>query len=142
LRCIAGLKPQSPRHFAWQLTLLSLANLTVFLPQSDDWSYCVSRRILAHPPLWLQEYSTSPAVPYLWRSVLADVTTPEAGNFVELILLYHGGMSHHSQVTESSEYMSNFLKTYRVLLLFFALVLYLSRKGFLWPTYVFIWWCK
>ena len=53
---IAGLyaQVQSRRHFGWQPSV-SLASLTVCLPQSRDCSYYVSRQILSPPPHWLQK---------------------------------------------------------------------------------------
>jgi len=44
----------------------SLTNLTVLLPQSHDYSCCVSRRILAPAPPWLQKHTTSRTL-HLWH---------------------------------------------------------------------------
>jgi len=48
---IAGINPQSTRHFAWQPSAQGLTNITVLLPQSCDCSCYVSRLILTPPPL-------------------------------------------------------------------------------------------
>ena len=73
----------------------SLTNLTPLLPQSRDSSCYVSRPILAHPPLWLQEHAdlyahTTSRILRTCDVSLGSLTlpAPEAGEFVELILLY------------------------------------------------------
>lgn len=92
LRCTAGWRPQSPRRFAWQPWLHS-QKPSVFPPQLHDGSYCVSSRILAH-------HTNSRILP-TYDVSLGSLTlpAPEAGNFVELILRYHFGMSSLSHVT-------------------------------------------
>jgi hypothetical protein len=86
---IAGLHPQSPRHFARQPS----ARVSQILPQSRDCSCYVSRPILAPPPLWLQIHTDLCAhdfahSPDLWHQPrLRSVTAPKDGDFVELILL-------------------------------------------------------
>jgi hypothetical protein len=73
----------------------SLTNLTALLPQSHDCSCYVSRQILAPPPLWLQKRTDLRAhhfahSPDLWHICIDSLTLleSEAGNFMELILLY------------------------------------------------------
>ena len=75
--CIAGLHPQSPRYFAWQPQIL-----TVLLPQSHDCSfYCRNSLTYAR--------TTSRTFPTCDVSVGSQtLPMPEAGDFVELILLY------------------------------------------------------
>jgi hypothetical protein len=48
---VAGLDPQSPRHFAMATFSTSLTNLMVFLIQSRDRSYYARSRTLAPPQL-------------------------------------------------------------------------------------------
>jgi len=71
----------------------SLTNLRPRLPQSRDCSCCVSRRILARPPLWLQKHTdhthtNSRTLPTCDIS-LGSLTLPslEAEDFVNLIPL-------------------------------------------------------
>lgn len=82
LRCIAGWRPLSPRRFSSQPSLHS-QKPSGFPPELHDGSYCVSRRILAQHTSYriLRTYDISLGSPTL--------PAPEAGNFVELILLYH-----------------------------------------------------
>jgi hypothetical protein len=71
----------------------SLTNLTACLPQSHDCSSCVSTRILAPPPIWLQkqidlsayEFAHSPTYDISLDSL--TLPAPEAGDSVELIML-------------------------------------------------------
>jgi len=73
---------------------VSLKNLTLLLPQSRDCSCYVSRPILAPPPLGLQQHTdlrahdsrTLPTCDTSVGSLILPV--PEAGDFVELILLH------------------------------------------------------
>jgi hypothetical protein len=70
----------------------SLTNLMV-LPQSHDYSYCVSRQILAPPLLWLQKHTDLRACDFahsldLWHQPLANVTCAWRWRFLELLLLY------------------------------------------------------
>jgi len=57
-----------------------ILSASLHLPQSRDRSYYVSRRILAHPPLWLQKHTDPRAhdfvhSSYLWHQPwLANVT--------------------------------------------------------------------
>jgi hypothetical protein len=72
----------------------SVTKLTTLLSQSHDCSCYVSRRVLAPPPLWLQEHN------YIRAHDLAHapgfdiglgcltLLAPEAGDFVELLLFY------------------------------------------------------
>jgi hypothetical protein len=71
----------------------SLTNLTVPLHQWHDCSCYLRRRILAPPPLWLQK-CTDPlaqdfthSVAFWHRPRIANVSAPEAGDFMEIILL-------------------------------------------------------
>ena len=70
------------------------AGLTSLLPQSHDCRCYVSRRILACPLLWLQEHTDLRAhyfahCSYLWHQLGSlTVPSPEAGDLVELIVLY------------------------------------------------------
>jgi hypothetical protein len=88
---IAGLPPQSLRHFCITTFSASLTNRTVLLPQSHDCSYYVSRQILTPPPLWLQNtlsyaHMTSRAnVIRVWSCGLCGLTP--ALNFT----LHHDG---------------------------------------------------
>jgi hypothetical protein len=69
----------------------SLTNITVLLPQSHDCSCYVSKRVLALSPLSLQKHTDLRAHDFLWHQLrLAKLPAPEAGDFVELILLYNG----------------------------------------------------
>jgi len=68
----------------------TLTYLMVLLPKWDDCSYQVSRRILAPPPLWPQKHIDVRPHDFacsldLWHQ---PRLTAEAGEFVELILLY------------------------------------------------------
>jgi len=71
-----------------------LTNHTALLHQSLDYSCYVSRPILTPLPLWLQKHTDQHAQnfahsPGLWHLPMnAKVLVPEAGDFVELILLY------------------------------------------------------
>jgi len=71
-----------------------LTNLTVLLPQSHDCSYYVSRRILTPPSLLLQKHTdllhTTLRILQASDISLGSLTlpAPEAGDFVELLLLY------------------------------------------------------
>ena len=72
----------------------SPTKLSVLLLQSYYCCYCASRRILAHPPLWMQKHTDLTAhdfehFPELWhQSRLLKVPVSEAGDVVEIILLY------------------------------------------------------
>jgi hypothetical protein len=75
----------------------SLSNIRALLPQSRDYSCYVSRPLLASPPLCLQKHSdiltyahTIPRTLPTCDIRLGSLTLPasEAGDFVELILLY------------------------------------------------------
>jgi hypothetical protein len=62
---------KSPSFFMTTFSA-SLTNLTALLPQSRDCSCYISRRVLAHPPLWLQKHTDLRAhgfaqPPDLWR---------------------------------------------------------------------------
>jgi hypothetical protein len=89
---IAGLNPQSTRHFAWQPSALGLTNITALLPQSHDCSCYVSRQILTPPPLWLQKNTDLHAHGFAQTCntslVSQTLPAPEAGDFVELILIH------------------------------------------------------
>lgn len=79
----------------WMTTFsASLRNFTALLHRSHDWSYYVSRWMLTHPPLRLQKHDWSMRT---WLRTLptSDISlgsvmlrAPEAGVFLELILLY------------------------------------------------------
>jgi hypothetical protein len=71
----------------------SLTNLTVLLPQSRDSSCYVSRTVLALPPLWLHKHSDLRAQIFAhsheWSHDFgSSLPAPEAGDFVELLLLH------------------------------------------------------
>jgi len=72
----------------------SLTKLTPLLPQSRDCNCYVSRPILAPPPLGLQQHADlcahdSRTLPTCDTSVGSlTLPVPEAGDFVELILLH------------------------------------------------------
>jgi hypothetical protein len=76
----------------------SLTNLTAILPQSHDCSCYVSRRILAPPSFWLQKHTDVRAHDFEHYAKsdislgLLSLPAPEAGDLVELILLYENGL--------------------------------------------------
>ena len=125
---IAGLLPKSPSHFPWKLSAC-LTSLTVFLPQSHNRSCYGNRRTLAPPPLWLHKPPDLPAYQFthsknLWHpSEQPTFPVPEAGDFVELILLYTFMLPSHIQC----EYQNNHKKLHlQRLMLIFTPCLYLS----------------
>jgi len=72
----------------------SLTNLTVLVPQSHDCSCYVNRSVLASAPLGLQKHTDLRAHDFA-QSLNCDTSlssltlpTPEAGAFMELIVLY------------------------------------------------------
>jgi len=73
--------------------------LAGLLLQSRDCSCSLSRHIVAPPPLWLHQHTALRAhdfapCPDLWhQSRLANVTVPEAGDGVELLLLLPRALS-------------------------------------------------
>jgi len=95
---IAGIHPQSPRHFEWQPPLRVPIKLTVLLPEAYGCNYNLSRRVQAHPPLRLQKHSDlRPLIPRTLRNCdinigLLILLAPEARDYVELILLCHPNM--------------------------------------------------
>jgi hypothetical protein len=99
-KVIVRLHPQGPRHFCMTTFTVSLTNVTVLLPQSRDNSCCVSRPLLAPPPLCLQKHADYAHM--ILRTVptcdlsLGSLTllAPEAGDFVELLFLYVVGLFH------------------------------------------------
>jgi hypothetical protein len=90
---IAELHPRIPCHFAWHPST-RLTILTIPLTQPHDCSCYVSRQILAPPALRLQKHIDLRAQDSSTRLtcgiVLGSLTlpTPEAREFVKLILLY------------------------------------------------------
>jgi hypothetical protein len=84
---IAGLHPQSPSSCMTTLSA-SLTNIMVFLPQSCYCSYHVRRQILAPPLLVTAETSMCTLLTCDISLGLPTLTAPEAGEFVELLLLY------------------------------------------------------
>ena len=83
--------PKSPSFYMTTFSA-SLTKLTALLPQSHDYSCYVSRPIMAPPPIWLHKliyaHTTSRTLPTC--DINLDSLTlpvPEAGDFVELIVL-------------------------------------------------------
>ena len=75
----------------------NLTNITVLLSQSHDSNYDVDRRILALPPLRLQKQIDVLALSGFCDISLGLLTlsATEAGDFVELILLYLSMFRQH-----------------------------------------------
>ena len=72
---VSGLHLKASLSFCTTTFSASLTNVTLLLPQSRDYSCCLSRPILAPPPLWLQKHADLRAHVYLWRQPrLANVT--------------------------------------------------------------------
>jgi hypothetical protein len=80
--------------------------LTALLPQSHDWSWYVSRPILAPPLFWLQRHADLRAhdfahSPGFWhQSRLANVTSVWNRRLVELIKLYRKTWEKMAKCTE------------------------------------------
>jgi len=67
----------------------SLTDITALLLQQQDSRCYVSSRILTPPPHWLHEHFTSLTFPTCNISLVSlKLPTPEAGDFMELILLW------------------------------------------------------
>ena len=91
-QCKSVTATKSPQFFRTTFSE-SLTNLTVLLPQSRDSSCYVSRPILALPPLWLHKHTVLRAQIFAhcheWSHDFGSLSlpAPEAGDFVELLLL-------------------------------------------------------
>jgi len=96
---------EGPCHFAYTTFSASSTSLTVYFLQSCDCNCYVSREILAPPWFWLQKYwhlrgadcRNTLTYAHTTRSTLPTYETsldslnlhaPEAGDFLEVILLY------------------------------------------------------
>jgi len=93
---IARLHPQSPRHSTWKSSVpVSQTLRSCTLTHITAAATYVSRRLLALSPLWLQKHTDLRAHNFAHALSTRDVSlgtltlpAPEAGDLVELILLY------------------------------------------------------
>jgi hypothetical protein len=89
---IEEFNPHITCRFGWQPSAQVLTNLTPLLPQSHDCSCYVSRPIMAPPPLWFRNDIDLCAHDFAQTCNISLVSqtlpAPEAGDFMELILIH------------------------------------------------------